>query len=224
MLPLGALGRGARGVGAVLLCLLAACSGSGGSSPPSNAAGAVEAASVPIDGPADEDGEASDQPEPEAVSDDADDAQVLEEPGLAGRSKWVRVPAPEDFLGHYPDRAIGFTGEARVGLSCLVNALGRLFECVIDEENPPDLGFGAAAHEVSKLYARQPTMEDGRAVEGGLVRILVRFPSLVAPDQDVTAEEADDARDLPDELQPNGPQPVPPVQGALPPSTGWQRQ
>lgn len=63
----------------------------------------------------------------------------------------------------------------RATISCTVNARGGLDGCNIISEDPSDMGFGDAAMRMSKLFRMRPKTTDGQPVDGGTVRIPLRF-------------------------------------------------
>jgi protein TonB len=63
----------------------------------------------------------------------------------------------------------------RATISCTVNARGALDGCNIISEDPSDMGFGDAAMRMSKLFRMRPKTTDGQPVDGGTVRIPLRF-------------------------------------------------
>jgi protein TonB len=76
---------------------------------------------------------------------------------------------------YYPDRASRMEVEGRASLSCTVNARGTLEGCSVTSEDPADMGFGDAALKMSKLFKMRPMSKDGQPVDGGTVRIPLRF-------------------------------------------------
>jgi hypothetical protein len=60
-------------------------------------------------------------------------------------------PAPGDYLRVYPPKALRLGIESRVHLDCVVRDDLRL-DCSPEWEEYPDLGFGAAGVEVSRLF------------------------------------------------------------------------
>ena len=65
--------------------------------------------------------------------------------------------------------------EGKATLNCTVDAKGQLQSCSVVSEEPADMGFGDAAMKLSKLFKMRPQTKDGQPVDGGTVRIPLRF-------------------------------------------------
>jgi protein TonB len=96
-------------------------------------------------------------------------------PSVITQPDWLRKPSGEDINRYYPDRASRMGVDGRATISCTVNARGLLQNCSIVSEDPNDQGFGDAAIKMSKLFKMRPMSKDGAPVDGGTVRIPLRF-------------------------------------------------
>ena len=76
---------------------------------------------------------------------------------------------------YYPERATRMEVGGSAALSCTVTARGTLTGCSVTSESPADMGFGDAAIKLSKLFKMRPMSKDGQPVDGGTVRIPIRF-------------------------------------------------
>lgn len=65
--------------------------------------------------------------------------------------------------------------EGRATISCTVTARGTLEGCSVVSEDPQDYGFGDATLKASKLFKMKPKTLDGSPIEGGTVRIPLRW-------------------------------------------------
>ncbi|UTP41202.1 energy transducer TonB [Phenylobacterium sp. LH3H17] len=65
--------------------------------------------------------------------------------------------------------------EGRATISCTVTSKGTLEGCSIVSEDPADQDFGTATLRASKLFKMRPKTQDGAPVEGGTVRIPLRW-------------------------------------------------
>jgi protein TonB len=89
--------------------------------------------------------------------------------------QWRRRPTWADIDRVYPLSAKrrGLSGAAII--VCRVDKEGLLGECVVAEESPPREGFGESALKVSGAFEMRPQTRNGTPVDGGTVRIPIRF-------------------------------------------------
>ena len=103
-------------------------------------------------------------------------------PGWIAKPNWVRFIEADQMTALYP-KAASDKGVAtgRGVVDCSIDAGGGLVGCTVASEDPPGLGFGAAAIAASAHFTLNPWTEDGRPVDGSKFRLAVRFVEGDAP-------------------------------------------
>ena len=91
------------------------------------------------------------------------------------RPNWRKIPTGDEMERFYPEAAMRRRTGGRVVMQCKVAREGTLYACSIISETPPNAGFGAAALKLAPYFEMTPQMEDGRPIDGGVVRIPVVF-------------------------------------------------
>lgn len=104
---------------------------------------------------------------------------------------WLERPDGDKIAAAFPKLASMLGVEGRAVIACKVDARGALNHCEVVTENPPELGFGAAAVALSKSFKMSPKMVDGRATDDGDVRIPIGFKLPEKPQSEPTTKSAD---------------------------------
>jgi protein TonB len=94
---------------------------------------------------------------------------------------WISRPSADEMARFYPPAALDRNLGGVAVLNCMVGAGGKPLACIVTSETPPGHGFGAAAVKLSAFFKMKPRTENGQDVDGGVVRIAIRFdPGLEA--------------------------------------------
>jgi len=110
-----------------------------------------------------------------AQTSDTSTQETSDGPRQVVRPHWRKIPNGDDMARFYPEDAVRRGVSGKVVMSCTVSKEGTLYACTVVSETPPNEGFGAAALKLAPYFEMTPQLEDGRTVNGGMVRIPVVF-------------------------------------------------
>jgi TonB family protein len=90
---------------------------------------------------------------------------------------WMVRPTADDISRVYPSAALAKHVEGAATLTCTVDEDGYVFDCVVDTETPPGMGFGNAALEITAYMRMKPATDYGVPVRSAVtVPIGFTFP------------------------------------------------
>ena len=96
-------------------------------------------------------------------------------PGVQTAPEWIRTPSDSDVNRAFPAAAKRAKQSGSAMIACEVSPQGVLADCAVTSEDPRGGGFGQAALGLSKLYRMKPATRNGAPVDGGTVRIPMRW-------------------------------------------------
>jgi len=104
-------------------------------------------------------------------------------PSVITNPDWALRPTGEDVAAVYPPSALDRGVGGRAVLECEVAATGLLVGCRASADEPAREGFGAAALALAPKFRMRPMTMDGMPIDGGKVRIPIRF--VIPPPQPI---------------------------------------
>lgn len=88
---------------------------------------------------------------------------------------WARKPSGEEMAAVLPTAAAKKGADGRAVLACQLTVEGFLQGCKVESEDPPGLGFGAAALQLAAQFRMTPKIRGGKAQPGGAITIPINW-------------------------------------------------
>jgi protein TonB len=95
--------------------------------------------------------------------------------GMITNPHWLNTPHPEQLTRYYPLREQVAAVDGHSLIDCVVQADGRLRDCVVISESPANAGFGQAALKLARWFRIAPQSCGGRPIGGKHVRIPIHW-------------------------------------------------
>ncbi len=121
--------------------------------------------------------EAGEMRPPEVITSVAPTVSPPPRPSVITNPEWARAPEVV-----YPQAALSRDVEGWVVLTCTVTRVGRLVDCVVDDETPRGFGLAESALEGSATARVSPRTVDSLAVDArATYRTSYRLPERMTP-------------------------------------------
>lgn len=91
------------------------------------------------------------------------------------RPDWRRLPTGDDIRRVFPKPALHRGISGAVLMVCSIRRTGSLADCRVEDEAPAGAGFGDAALRLVDKFEVRPQTKNGVPIDGGTLRIPMRF-------------------------------------------------